>query len=186
MTDANVQGDVGEVLTAFTLRSECNMNVIRNVYIPVNQHYTEIDMIGVSEYGVFVIENKNYSGIVLGDTGSKYWIVKYPFRNDIRLYNPVMQNITHRDAVRKHLESLGYNGIPIFKPVIFNDKGIILIRNSEKSVFTLSSFVNAYSTLKTKNLDKSTISDLLEIFHRCSNLSDEMKEIHKSLMKRGS
>lgn len=59
-SSAYIQGDVGEVITASDLRSKCSMLVLRNLYFPYNNHFIEVDMIGISKLGVFIIENKNY------------------------------------------------------------------------------------------------------------------------------
>lgn len=184
-TSAEKQGDVGEVLTASVLRSSCKMEVKRNIYLPVGSHYTEIDIIGISRLGVFVIENKNYSGTIIGDTGDKYWRVLYGCFSSSKLYNPVMQNMTHKKAVESYLSSNGYHDIPVFSPVIFNDKGTLMVKNAEKSVFSLSDFVEAYNSVSRVYLDDSTVKDLANLFHKCSNISPEMRLTHINLLKWG-
>lgn len=181
---AYTQGDIGEIITALTLRESCKMHIERNVYIPINSRYTEIDMIGITKLGVFVIENKNYSGKIIGDINDKYWKVMYSKFNSYRLYNPVLQNLLHKEAVESYLINNGFSSVPIFRPVIFNDKGIIDIKNSQKLVFTLSSFVDAYNSVDKSCIDDYTMKNLIKLFHRCSNLSQEMREVHLSLLGR--
>lgn len=65
-----------------------------NCYIPNRSgDKIEIDMIMLCQKGIYVIENKNYSGWIFGDEKSKNWCEtlkgkKYFF------YNPIKQNRT--------------------------------------------------------------------------------------------
>lgn len=44
---ADVKGDVGEIITASSLRSNCDMTVVRNIYLPYKDHFTEVDMVAI-------------------------------------------------------------------------------------------------------------------------------------------
>jgi hypothetical protein len=47
---------------------------LHDITIPsVKGKTTQIDHVVVSEYGVFVIETKNYTGWIVGDEKSDYW-----------------------------------------------------------------------------------------------------------------
>lgn len=178
----NIQGDVGEVITASELR-KLGIEVIRNVYIPKDYHYTEIDIIGVSKIGIFIIENKNYNGVVQGSKSDKFWTVNYGIWGSSKLYNPIMQNTIHKNAVIKLLRRYGYSNIPIFQPVIFNDKVNLYTKGTEKYVFTLSEFIKAYTSVKISSLDDNLVLELSSFFSKYSNLSNEMKQKHIDLLK---
>ena len=66
-----------------------------NCYVPNRSgDKIEIDMIMLCQKGIYVIENKNYSGWIFGDEKSKNWCEilkgkKYFF------YNPIKQNKSH-------------------------------------------------------------------------------------------
>ncbi len=65
--------------------------ILTNVYLPTQRGSTEIDILLFSARGIYVIENKNYSTSVYGNTKSQNWTAyysgqPYPF------YNPVLQN----------------------------------------------------------------------------------------------
>ena len=174
------QGDVGEILTSSALRSKCNMEVIRNVYLPYDGHYTEIDMIGVSEVGIFVIENKNYNGIVIGDISDKYWSINYKL-SSTKLYNPVLQNNLHKAIVKNFLIINGVVDLPIFSPVIF--KALLKLTNTDKYVFTLTEFVDAYNSVESRKLSKLDISSIVELFRNLGNISIEMRTLHVNLLR---
>lgn len=181
---ANKVGDAGEVVTASKLRSDCNMTIIRSIYLPYKGHLTEIDMIGVSPLGVFVIENKNYKGTIRGSFDDTFWKVEYsPFRTS-KLYNPIKQNEIHRCVVKGLLQSLEYS-VCCFNSVIFNDCAKLCISNVEKNVFTLSDFVKTYNEIKAKGfIAKEEIDKLASLFRLFSDGSDLAKETHVNLLRR--
>ena len=183
-TSPYIQGDVGEVVTASELRSKCNMKVLRNIYLPYNGRLTEIDMIAVSKLGVFIIEVKNYSGEIIGSLNDKYWKVRYSSIHYEKLYNPVFQNIRHKNAVERYLKTNNLRGIPIFRPVIFSNKASLSLKGCEKSVFTLDSFIDTYNNIDIHKINDDTISSLVDYFRPFSNQSYEMREVHLDLMKR--
>ena len=47
---------------------------LRNLYVPKeNGETTEIDLVYITQKGVFVIESKNYSGWIFGNEKDQYW-----------------------------------------------------------------------------------------------------------------
>ena len=69
---------------------------LRNVYIPKdNGETSEIDVVYITQKGIFVFESKNYSGWIFGDEKDTYWTVMLPNRQKNRFYNPIKQNRTH-------------------------------------------------------------------------------------------
>ncbi|WP_233129824.1 nuclease-related domain-containing protein [Domibacillus epiphyticus] len=64
--------------------------------------YSQIDHIIFSPFAVFVIETKNYSGIIYGDRTRKQWSVNGKFP----MLNPFIQNYGHIEAIRSSLNSV--------------------------------------------------------------------------------
>jgi len=80
--------------------------LINDVIVPGNNDKTsEIDHILFTNYGVFVIETKNLSGLIIGKEEDVNWIQVLGIDGRIRnsVYNPVMQNQTHVDRLNKIL-----------------------------------------------------------------------------------
>ncbi len=67
---------------------------------------TQIDFLVVSEFGVFVIEAKNYAGWIFADHKGKVWTQTLPKGGHKTFQNPIRQNYAHLCA----LESV--TGIP--------------------------------------------------------------------------
>ena len=81
---------------------------------------TEIDLFLITPKGIFVIENKNYHGMVYGHENSREW--KYYLNNkEYIFYNPIMQNAGHI----KYLKELLYTRFQVecnyYNIVIFNE-----------------------------------------------------------------
>ncbi len=56
---------------------------------------SEVDIVLITQKGVFVFESKNYSGWIFGDEKNKNWAVSLPNGEKNQFYNPIMQNKTH-------------------------------------------------------------------------------------------
>lgn len=119
--DADWTGRHGERLT----ERELNLiklfgrsgKVLRNVYVPKeNGETSEIDLVFITQKGIFVIESKNYSGWIFGDEESVNWTVMLPSKVKNCFYNPIMQNKTHIKWLQKYLG----DSIPLFSVIVFS------------------------------------------------------------------
>lgn len=174
MKQSDIIGDIGEVLTANALRN-CGLTVIRNLYLPYKDRTVEVDMVAICSGGVFVVENKNYRGVVEGFTGDEYWKVKYGYRVH-KLYNPLKQNNLHISV----LNGIIGNNIPLKNIVIFNDCVDRLSIRGDGSgwVFTLSSFIQKYKLWSLKgDID---IKEVVGILNKYSDMSEETRLRHVS------
>lgn len=68
-----------------------------------NTNTTQIDHVVVSNFGIFCIETKSYSGWIFGNAQQQYWTqVIYRYKN--KFYNPLRQNYAHIKAVEAILK----------------------------------------------------------------------------------
>lgn len=104
--------------------------VFRNVYVRRRSGFlTEIDLLAVHPTGVYVVESKNYAGLVVGDGNQKDWehIKSDNYRRTF--YSPVAQNKGHVDALREACElHLGFVP-PMLSLLVFPDKCELQITN---------------------------------------------------------
>ena len=77
--------------------------VLKDILIKSSNGYTsQIDELVLSEYGIFVIETKNYKGWIFGNEKSENWTqVIYKEKNTFR--NPIKQNWSHIYALKNVL-----------------------------------------------------------------------------------
>lgn len=111
------RGDTGENIIEYDLINlHFYKKILRNLYIPYNGGTSEIDLIMLTEFGIYVIESKNYSGWIFGNENNKNWTVSYNRNTKEKLYNPIWQNNTHIKALTNYLQITdnGINSLIIF------------------------------------------------------------------------
>lgn len=99
------KGKRGEKLVAGRLRKGLpdEYRILNDIYLPLpDGTTTQIDHIVVSQYGVFVVETKTYSGWIFGDEKSKEWTQSI-YRKKSRFQNPMRQNYKHICALADNL-----------------------------------------------------------------------------------
>lgn len=83
-----------------------------------NGTYTQIDLAVPTPQGIIVFEVKDYSGWIFGNGNSKYWMQILAYGEEKhQFYNPIWQNRTHINALRKLLPN--NPDVPIFNIVVF-------------------------------------------------------------------
>ena len=117
------KGEYGEYASDFVLNNAellrlSYIKTVRNVYIENNGRTTEIDLVAITEKGIFVIESKNYGGWIFGDAQSKQWMQVFKHERH-QFYNPVMQNESH---VRKLASYLDISTNCVFSYIVFSDR----------------------------------------------------------------
>lgn len=145
---------------------------------------TQIDHIVISEYAIFVIETKNYQGMIYGGEYSEYWTQNI-FGNKYQLRNPIIQNHGHIRAIKALLQDYGkipYVSIVAFSrqaslgvtansPVIYWDQILAIINQFEEKRISHIQVVGIYNKLLESNTDsKATRKE-----HICNVRSNEQK-----------
>ena len=99
------KGKRGEKLVAGRLRKGLpdEYRILNDIYLPLpDGTTTQVDHIVVSQYGIFVVETKTYSGWIFGDEKSKEWTQSI-YRKKSRFQNPMRQNYKHICALADNL-----------------------------------------------------------------------------------
>ncbi len=176
------KGNYGEfVLYRKVVRVLGKKSVLTNLYLDnKNTEKTEIDVIAVTEKGIYVFEMKNYSGYIYGSEKDKNWTQVLNKWTKNKFFNPLRQNYAHTKAVENYLKVPEEMIVPII--VFSNNSKLSKINVSQdKNVFQYSDAIrfvkknekNAQSVLDTSKKEKFLI-ELLE----CCNMSDEVKQKH--------
>ena len=91
-----------------------------NAYIPKRDGTrSEVDLIMVSQAGIFVIESKHYSGQVRGSKDEQYWTQIKRNREINTFYNPIRQNESHCLYIGEYL---GLDASKFMSYIVFSDK----------------------------------------------------------------
>lgn len=118
---------------------------------------TQIDHVIVSNFGVFCVETKAYSGWILGRESDKYWTQSINYRK-YRFYNPLRQNYGHVKTLEKLLAPLNIS-IPIYSFIAFPDAEKLKITGTDAVGYArdIVDKIKGYSQVMLSNKDKDRI-----------------------------
>ena len=96
------KGNYGEFITFNKLEKLKGHNkLMTNLYISKEDgSTTEVDLIMISETGIYVFESKNYSGWIFGDEMQKNWTQTLQNKKKNKFFNPIWQNKGHITALK--------------------------------------------------------------------------------------
>lgn len=68
--------------------------LLNNIMLKMDNSTVQIDHLVISKYGIFVIETKNYGGLIIGNKYDDNWF-QYLGRNKSLFHSPLRQNYGH-------------------------------------------------------------------------------------------
>ncbi len=171
LSSPKIKGSIGEFKTNINLSFlGSEYTVVNNVIIRNSNGTTsQIDHIVLSEYGIFVIETKNYKGWIFGNEKSEKW-TQIVFKEKHSFINPVRQNWGHVYALKGLLTN--FPNIKYYPIVVFAGSATLKdIQSSVPVIYenSLNETIRGQSTEKC--LSYSDISKIHEIL-----LSTEITE----------
>lgn len=162
-------GEIGEWKMARSLkRLPDDYSVLYDVYLPTqDETTTQIDAVVISEYGIFVIEAKNFDndgrrgGWIFGNEDSREWCISMKGGTKFRFQNPLRQNYKHV-AVLSELLNISKNqfhnvvvfvGHAEFKTtmpegVVYKSELVPYIRSFQNSVFNMKQMETIFASIQ--------------------------------------
>lgn len=127
-----IKGKTGEATSSFILHRlpKNEYMVLDNIMLRTASGTTQIDHVVVSKYGIFVVETKNYSGLITGSKQADQWTQHFN-KKKYSLKNPIYQNYGHIVALSNLLE------LPVnvfFNIVAFDNSAKLNINNADEVV----------------------------------------------------
>ena len=106
------------IVKALYSRLNSNIRIIQNkrIWSFALNKYTQIDLILITDYGIYCIEAKRYRTRLKGSINDSVWL-GYTGSYITRLYNPYLQNVEHIRCLKRHMRKLGCN-VPSIKNYI--------------------------------------------------------------------
>ena len=100
------KGLYGEYLTFLELEKlNIQKKILTNIYVPKEDgKTTEIDLVMITETGLYVFESKNYGGWIFGSENNRNWTQTLPNKQKNKFLNPIWQNKGHVKALENTLE----------------------------------------------------------------------------------
>lgn len=176
------KGETGEnYIELQILNLNIPKKIIRNAYIPHNGDTAEIDLILITEYGIYVIESKNYSGWIFGSANNKYWTQSKNKHSRYRFYNPIRQNRTHINALSKYLN---IEKIKFSSYIVFGNNSVLknVPPNTNEYCIMYEGQINEYIIrdiqLKNKLFTEEYIEKIYNLLLPTTNVSYETKQKH--------
>ena len=108
--------------------------------ININRETAQIDHLIISNFGIFVIETKNFLGTIYGGEYINYWTQKFNKNYKKNFNNPIKQNSWHIQVLKDILKK--YPDMPYFSIVVF-------MEGADLRVGTNTDVVYANDLLKT-------------------------------------
>ena len=170
-----IKGYLGEKSVAFFLSKldETKYKVINNIMLQVGDKTIQIDHVVVSNYGIFVIETKNYKGWIIGNEFDDTW-KQVIYKHKENLHNPIKQNYGHIQALKQTL--IEYSGVNYISIVTFTTRADLKVTSKTDVVYT----INLSKIIKKYNVEAITDSVKEQIFKKLNSLNVDGKENRKT------
>ncbi|MEK5391467.1 nuclease-related domain-containing protein [Margalitia sp. FSL K6-0131] len=182
------KGLLGEYFTYKILQKiPGNHKTVVNAYLPNKRGgTTEIDLVFIHETGVYVIESKNYSGWIFGKENDRNWCKMLPNKQKSYFYNPVKQNLTHINALKRVLPIISdknMTSLIVFsnrcqlKKVSVDMENVRIIKRDQ-----LGGLLKRFNAMSPKILNHESICNIYSKLKEFTNVSQEDKKNHIALV----
>ena len=183
LKNPQTRGKIGETKVGWAIGKtrENQQYVINDLIVLNNEMSSQIDHIVINPRGIFVIETKNYSGVIYGNENQREWTQVLAYgKVKNKLYNPLKQNATHVYNVKKIIGNL-----PVYSLVVFVQNNTRHIEannfiplsalktalNYGESVLSIDQMKTAYNALLESRAEITTQDHVNNIRDQQHNLS---------------
>ncbi|MFM7018759.1 nuclease-related domain-containing protein [Flavobacterium sp.] len=158
---SKIKGIIGEktVSSILNLLDKSEYKIINDVVLKAGNTTTQIDHLVISNFGIFVIETKNYKGWILGYENSEYW-TQVIFKRKEKFYNPIRQNLGHIKAIKNCLNE--FSNIEYISIIAFSSNSEIKVKTTTDVVYTYK----LIPTIKKYSKTNLTEKEKEEIFNK--------------------
>ncbi len=160
--------------------------VLNNVMIRSSKGSHQIDHIVISKYGIFVIEMKNYYGLITGDEYKDKW-TQHLGKNKYYFNNPIHQNFGHIKALEELLQMDESKFISVI--CISNQAKVKVTAKNVTQLDFLNKLIKSYNTeiineslIEIKNkIESGNILDKEAINEHVRNIRTTIKETENKI-----
>ena len=139
-----VNQNQGEIEVNKVLEKIKGARLLEDVMVKRSKGTSQIDHILITKKGIFVIETKDFSGKIIGEEDSKFWLQKLRVKENY-FYSPIKQNYGHVKAVEEIIKRRNI----CISLIVFTNKSNIKKIKSETDVIQLKNlkkFIRRYKT----------------------------------------
>jgi len=156
-----IKGKTGETAASIVLRKlpKEKYTVLNNIMLQTKFGTTQLDHIVISTFGIFVIETKNYSGLITGTRDAEQWIQHFN-QKKYQFQNPIHQNYGHIVALSILLK------LPVdcfYNIVAFDNDTELKLYDAQEviRIFELKNYICRYQTVRIEEKKKNGYVDLI-------------------------
>jgi outer membrane protein assembly factor BamE (lipoprotein component of BamABCDE complex) len=162
--------------------------IIPNIILDRHEEGTnQIDLLAITQKGVFVFEMKDYSGWIFGNEDNVEWtqmLNKGGFgQKKYRFRNPIKQNENHIKTVR-HLLSKNDIHLPIFNVLVFGNDATLKDVTSSIDVVKLDEVLDTIDKYPNISSDYDAIANIETLILSNNKFGKEALEEHLSFIER--
>lgn len=151
--------------------------IMKDLYLKTATGLTEIDMLLLSDRGIFIVEIKSHNGYIV--TRGKHWTQRWGDKV-VRFHNPTYQNNVHKKAleeVLKRRQSLA--SLPIYTVTVFTSSRVSFSENVRDVIKLpiLAKFIK--NKPRDKRMTREMISTLEKFIKNNAETSRRRQMKHK-------
>lgn len=166
--------NIGEEEVNKVLNKIKGYKLLSDIMIKGERGTSQIDHILIGKKGIFVIETKDYSGLIYGDEYSKYW-TQIINRSSNQFYNPIRQNYGHVKSLERCIKR---NDIFI-SVVVFTNKSKLKKVKTETPVLQINKLKRFIKRYKSDViLSKKEIDEIYTCIRKCNIESSRARKKH--------
>jgi len=153
--------------------------IYKNLILPLdNDDLTEVDHLVVSQFGIFVIETKNYAGWIFGSEHQAKWTQQI-FKKKTQFQNPLRQNYKHCLAVSKLLGLVSN----IESVVVFTERSVFKtdMPSNVIKIGSLLGHVNSFEQVKFTEKQVLNFNRILQ--KNVAKTSRVDRKVHLNIVK---
>lgn len=164
------KGRIGEDKVIYYLELDLTYykKILKNLYIPLeNNSTTEIDIIMICNYGIYVFEVKHYKGFIYGNRKYNTWYQTVQNGTPFEFSNPINQNYYHIEKLKAFLKIdkeelyksiVFFSGKAEFKSYIENMKSDYILTDKDYDILN--------PLIKESNTELLTDFEVDEIYNK--------------------
>lgn len=166
--------NIGEKKVNNILKKVNRYKLLSDVMIKSQNGTTQIDHILIGKKGIFVIETKDYSGLIYGDEYSKYW-TQIINRNSNQFYNPIRQNYGHVKSLERCIKRKDI----FISVVVFTNKSKLKKIKTDTPVIQLNKLKRFIKRYKSDiRLSKNEICEIYDLIRKSNIESSRARKKH--------
>ncbi|MCR5386644.1 MAG: NERD domain-containing protein [Treponema sp.] len=176
-----IKGMIGEksISLILNLLPSEKYTIVNDLLIRTSYGSTQIDHVVLSEYGIFIIETKNYKGWIYGGENSEQW-TKNVYGHKYYFRNPLKQNYAHEKALK---EILNITNPRAFVPIVVFSNAASIRVNSTRAVINSRKLLGYIKSFQTTVLDSELVGEYTSKLYSYTGYTKEERKEHVSFIK---